>query len=209
MNDLKRRYNEMRHACSNKAKLLQDRSDELRQLENAGLTGVKGGEHPFQIKHAELDNKLTKTLGKVAEHDQFRKTYLHIIKRLKMERRSFESQLNSVMESLRQKEVDLNELVKMSNDAARGRELARGELSKLERTVMDERRVREKELGERRKLVQAKIEMNQRVERRERRRREVQMETVGQGSVEAEQGLIKNYVSQVCGVCCCGVVAQR
>ena len=45
-------------------------------------------------------------------------------------------------------------------------------LQRLEEIIDEERRVRERELSERRKLVQAKIELNQRIEKRERKRRE-------------------------------------
>jgi len=74
-------------------------------------------------------------------------------------------------------------------------------LQRLEEIIDEERRVRERELSERRKLVQAKIELNQRIEKRERKRREAEGAegdggAKGGGEGEGEQALIKNYISQ-------------
>jgi hypothetical protein len=44
--------------------------------------------------------------------------------------------------------------------------------------------------------VQAKIEVNQRMEQRERKRRELQLESAGEMNLDGEQNLIKNYVAQ-------------
>lgn len=84
----------------------------------------------------------------------------------------------------------------MCGEAQRAREAARLELVRLEQTISEERKVREKELAERRKIVQAKIEMSQRLERQEKKRREMQLEAAGDSSLSGEQALIKEYVSQ-------------
>jgi hypothetical protein len=44
-------------------------------------------------------------------------------------------------------------------DAHRAKEAAKAELARLEQTIAEERKIRQKELAERRKLVQAKIEV--------------------------------------------------
>ena len=92
---------------------------------------------------------------KCNEAGAFRKTYDHIIGRLKDEKRHFDVQLAQAMETLRAKEADLAELIQMSNDAHRAKEAAKAELAKLELTIAEERKIRQKELAERRKLVQA------------------------------------------------------
>jgi hypothetical protein len=94
---------------------------------------------------------------KCNEAGAFRKTYDHIIGRLKDEKRHFDVQLAQAMDTLRAKEADLAELIQMSNDAHRAKESAKSELAKLELTIAEERKIRQKELAERRKLVQARL----------------------------------------------------
>ena len=101
-----------------------------------------------------LENKLEKATMKCNEAAAFRKTYDHIITRLKDEKHCFDAQLAQAMETLKEKEADLAELLQMSNDAHRAKEAARAELAKLELTIAEERKIRQKELAERRKLVQ-------------------------------------------------------
>jgi hypothetical protein len=90
----------------------------------------------------------------------------------------------------------------VNSEASRSRDAAKAELQRLEEIIDEERRVRDRELSERRKLVQAKIELNQRIEKRERKRREAAVEAEGDsgqkggGEAEGEQALIKNYISQ-------------
>ena len=87
-------------------------------------------------------------------------------------------------------------LLKRRCACLRAKEAAKAELAKLEQTIAEERKIRQKELAERRKLVQAKIEVNQRMEQRERKRRELQLEAAGEMNMDGEQNLIKNYVAQ-------------
>jgi hypothetical protein len=108
----------------------------------------------------------------------------------------------SVQQSLKAKQQTLSDLELVNSEASRSRDAAKAELQRLEEIIDEERRVRERELSERRKLVQAKIELNQRIEKRERKRREAAVEAEGDagakggGEGEGEQALIKNYISQ-------------
>jgi hypothetical protein len=52
-------------------------------------------------------------------------------------------------------------------------QVAKAELLKLEHQLMEEKKQREKELADRRALVQQKVEMNQRMEKRDKMRREM------------------------------------
>jgi hypothetical protein len=54
------------------------------------------------------------TLNQVNEAAAFRKTYDHIISRLKDEKRHFDMQLSGAIETLKAKENDLKELIQMS-----------------------------------------------------------------------------------------------
>jgi hypothetical protein len=111
-------------------------------------------------------------------------------------------QLSVAQQSLKAKQTTLSDLELVNSEASRSRDAAKAELQRLEEIIDEERRVRDRELSERRKLVQAKIELNQRIEKRERKRREAAVEAEGDsgqkggGEAEGEQALIKNYISQ-------------
>ena len=194
VNELKKRYNELRHISKVKQQELTKRNDELRDLEKDSERASQDNPLAKQIKI--LESKLEKANMKCNEAAAFRKTYDHIINRLKDEKRHFDIQLQESMNILKAKEADLAELIQMSTDAHRAKEVAKSELARLEQTIAEERKIRQKELAERRKLVQAKIEVNQRMEQRERKRRELQLEAAGELNVDGEQNLIKNYIAQ-------------
>jgi len=194
VNELKKKYNELKHIARVRQKDLTQRNDELRDLERDGARA--SSDNPLARQIRILDNKLEKANMKCNEAAAFRKTYEHIISRLKDEKRHFDVQLQTAMSTLKAKEEDLRELIQMSTDAHRAKEAAKSELARLEQTIAEERKIRQKELAERRKLVQAKIEVNQRMEQRERKRRELQLEAAGELNMDGEQNLIKNYVAQ-------------
>jgi len=194
VNELKKRYNELKHIAKLRQSDLTKRNDELRDLERDGTRA--SSDNPLARQIRVLENKLEKATLKCNEAAAFRKTYDHIINRLKDEKRHFDVQLQQSMTTLKAKEADLAELIQMSTDAHRAKETAKSELAKLEQTIAEERKIRQKELAERRKLVQAKIEVNQRMEQRERKRRELQLEAAGELNMDGEQNLIKNYVAQ-------------
>eukprot|EP00286_Rhodomonas_abbreviata_P019831 CAMPEP_0181310962 /NCGR_PEP_ID=MMETSP1101-20121128/12876_1 /TAXON_ID=46948 /ORGANISM="Rhodomonas abbreviata, Strain Caron Lab Isolate" /LENGTH=544 /DNA_ID=CAMNT_0023417647 /DNA_START=54 /DNA_END=1684 /DNA_ORIENTATION=+ len=194
VNELKKKYNELKHIARVRQKDLTARNDELRDLERDGARA--SSDNPLARQIRILDNKLEKANMKCSEAAAFRKTYDHIISRLKDEKRHFDVQLQTAMNTLKAKEADLAELIQMSTDAHRAKETAKSELARLEQTIAEERKIRQKELAERRKLVQAKIEVNQRMEQRERKRRELQLEAAGELNMDGEQNLIKNYVAQ-------------
>jgi hypothetical protein len=194
VNELKKRYNELKHIAKLRQSDLTKRNDELRDLERDGQRA--SADNPLARQIRVLENKLEKATMKCNEAAAFRKTYDHIINRLKDEKRHFDVQLQQSMTTLKAKEADLAELIQMSTDAHRAKETAKAELARLEQTIAEERKIRQKELAERRKLVQAKIEVNQRMEQRERKRRELQLEAAGELNMDGEQNLIKNYVSQ-------------
>jgi hypothetical protein len=194
VNELKKRYNELKHIAKLRQSDLMKRNDELRDLERDGQRA--SADNPLARQIRVMENKLEKASSKCMEAAAFRKTYDHIINRLKDEKRSFDVQLEQTQATLKAKEADLAELIQMSTDAHRAKETAKAELARLEQTIAEERKIRQKELAERRKLVQAKIEVNQRMEQRERKRRELQLEAAGELNMDGEQNLIKNYVAQ-------------
>merc|ERR1719362_899661 len=97
-----------------------------------------------------------------------RKTYEAIVKRLKEERIGFDNQLAAIEETLRAREKDYEELLLLSHDAYHAKEMAQAELHRFEQGVMEERNQRDKEVREKKVLVQQRVEMNHRLEQRER-----------------------------------------
>eukprot|EP00967_Tisochrysis_lutea_P156022 scaffold313592_cov27-Tisochrysis_lutea.AAC.2 len=130
-----------------------------------------------------LENRLDKAQIKYNEAQSIRKTYDQIVKRLKDERVSFDNQLAAIETTLQAKEHDFEELLLMSHDAAHARDVAKAELSKLQSTIEAERKARGKELTDRQNAVKARRELNQRMEERERIRREI----LSEGSRETER----------------------
>merc|ERR1712054_201644 len=102
------------------------------------------------------------------EAQSIRKTYEAIVKRLKDERISFDSQLAIIERTLKAKERDYEELLLLSHNAYHAKEMALAELHRFEQGVMEERNQRDREVRDKKALVQQRIEMNNRLENRER-----------------------------------------
>lgn len=75
------------------------------------------------------------------------------------------------------------------------KEVAKAELLKLEHQLMEEKKQREKELADRRALVQQKVEMNQRMEKRDKMRREMALVEGGEQSDAGEANMKKSLFS--------------
>jgi len=122
-----------------------------------------------QMRHIRvLENRLDKAMIKYNEAQSIRKTYEAIVKRLKDERIGFDNQLAAIERTLKSKERDYEELLLLSHDAYHAKEMAQAELHRFEQGVMEERNQRDKEVQEKKILVQQRVEMNHRLEQRER-----------------------------------------
>merc|ERR1711933_479718 len=97
-----------------------------------------------------------------------RKTYEAIVKRMKEERAGFDNQLGAIERTLKAKERDYEELLLLSHDAYHAKEMAQAELHRFEQGVMEERNQRDREVEKKKKLVNDRVEMNQRLEDREK-----------------------------------------
>merc|ERR1719163_1948296 len=115
-----------------------------------------------------LENRLDKAMIKYNEAMSIRKTYESISARLQKERVGFDTQLAAIERTLKAKEHDYEELLLLSHDAYHAKEMAQAELHRFEQGVMEERNQRDKEVQEKKLLVQQRVEMNQRLEQRER-----------------------------------------
>eukprot|EP00762_Andalucia_godoyi_P000027 ANDGO_02299.mRNA.1 Outer dynein arm protein 1 len=111
-----------------------------------------------------LENRLDKAMIKFNEAQSIRKTYEQIVKRLKEERIGFDHQLAAIERTLKAKERDLEELKLMSHDATHARDVARAELAGFKHAHDEAKRVRERELAERRAYVEAKVEQTKKMQ---------------------------------------------
>ncbi|CEL96993.1 unnamed protein product [Vitrella brassicaformis CCMP3155] len=145
-------------------------TDKLKELElNARRPTSDDSPHMKQIRI--FENRLDKAMIKYNEAQSIRKTYEQIVKRLKDERVGFDHQLAAIEKSLKAKEHDYEELLLLSHDANHAKDMAQAELHRFEQSVIEERQQREKEVQEKKTLVQARVEMNQRLEQREREKK--------------------------------------
>ena len=193
--DLRRKHDDVRHQCQFRQKELDTMQDKLKDLEKE-MDKLKDDDTPLTRNIRTLENRLDKAMIKYNEAQSIRKTYEQIVKRLKEERIGFDNQLAAIERTLKAKEKDLEELVLMSHDAQHAKEVAKAELLKLEHQLMEEKKQREKELADRRALVQQKVEMNQRMEKRDKMRREMAMVEGGeQGGGDGDAGMKKNMFS--------------
>jgi len=85
----------------------------------------------------------------------------------------------------------------MSHDANHAKEIAKGELSRVDLQLTSERQQREKDLQERRTQVRARQEMNSKMEQRDKLRKDIQSEAQGDLSMEQEDALKKTVVTNV------------
>merc|ERR1719382_1003564 len=173
---------------------LAKEEDSLRDLQRSSSKPAHEG-NPMMRQIRTLENRLDKAMIKYNEAQSIRKTYDQIVKRLKEERVNFDNQLGAIEATLHAKEHDYEELLLMSHDASHAKDVAKAELNKLAALVEEERKAREKELAERRSAVTAREEMNDRMEEREKARRDIVLEAHGDLSEQAEQALKQSVVT--------------
>ena len=165
----RRKHDDVKNKLRERQKQVDGMQDKLKDLEKE-ISKVKNDDTPLTRNIRTLENRLDKAMIKYNEAQSIHKTYEQIVKRLKEERIGFDNQLAAIERTLKAKEKDLEELVLMSHDAQHSKEVAKGELLKLEYQLMEEKRQRDKDLADRRALVQQKVEVNQRLEKREKAR---------------------------------------
>merc|ERR1719254_429483 len=101
---------------------------------------------------------------KYNEAHSIRRTYEAIVRRLKEERISFDNQLAAIERTLKSKEREYEELLLLSHDAYHAKEMAQAELHRFEQGVMEERNQRDKEVQEKKMLVEQRVAMNKKLE---------------------------------------------
>jgi chromosome segregation ATPase len=111
-----------------------------------------------------LENRIDKAMIKLNEAQSIKKTYESILDRLKEERVGFDKSLAELETQLKAKKKDHDDLLLLLHDAVHAKELSHAELHRFEQAVMEERNQRDREVMEKRLLVQKRVEMNQALE---------------------------------------------
>jgi hypothetical protein len=133
-----------------------------------------------------LETRLDKSMIKYNEALAIRRTYDLIARRLRDERVGFDNQLAAIEKTLKSKDYDYQELLKMSHAANFAKERAKRELQQFKLRFDAERHSKDRELQERKQFVRSKIEQTQRLERKERQARHAEEEEMRrQQSLEA------------------------
>merc|ERR1719356_2042973 len=164
---LQRKLDLLKHDSMQKSKHLYELDCKYNELSlDAKLPKT---EDSPQMRHIRvLENRLDKAMIKYNEAQSIRKTYEAIVKRLKEERIGFDNQLAAIERTLKAKERDYEELLLLSHDAYHAKEMAQAELHRFEQGVMEERNQRDKEVQEKKALVEQRVAMNKRLEQREK-----------------------------------------
>jgi len=124
---------------------------------------------------------------------------------LKEERCGFDNQLAAIERTLKSKERDYEELLLLSHDAYHAKEMAQAELHRFEQGVMEERNQRDKEVQEKKTLVQQRVEMNHRLEQREKmlkkqqdldKQGERQMKEMSKSTDDPSSGASKDFADE-------------
>lgn len=188
LNKVRKQHDDVRHRVQSQSALLEELKDEVKDLE---LESKKPSleDTPETRKIRMLENRLDKAMIKYNEAQSIRKTYEQIVKRLKEERIGFDNQLAAIERALGAKQHDYEELVLLSSDATHAREMILQELEKARGQYEDEKRQREKELREKQQYVKIRLEMSQRLDKRDKQRLDVMTRESGDLSPEEEKHL--------------------
>ena len=105
---------------------------------------------------------------KVNEAKKIKTIYEGLLEQLKEERRTWPNQLNNHEKAICAQREELEELNAMNHDAQIAREAAKAELTKLEQSVFERKKEREKELAQYKKQAEEKKDHAEKVEKRVR-----------------------------------------
>jgi len=163
---LKNKFNAVRSENMRKEQLVEQLKKQVEIIASNSSTSEEVSVTDRRIRV--LENRIDKAMIKYNEAQSIKKTYEGILHRLKEERVGFDHQLENLEKQLEAKKKDYEELLLLSHDALHAKEMAQAELHRFEQAVMEERNQRDREVMEKKLLVQQRIEMNHRLERKEK-----------------------------------------
>lgn len=183
--ELRKRHDSLHHSNGLKRKEIDGLADKLKELH---MSSSLGDDTPQQ-QLAAMEQQLLLQAKRYEDAHRTRLTCDHIIDRLKRERLEYPSELKAIESTLSQKEAEYEQLLLMSHEANLANDLAKHEFSKFEALVGEERKLREKELQQRRQTLQKKQQMAVELEQKEKERRAALLDSAnynGEDSVKAQ-----------------------
>jgi len=163
---LRRKHDQLHEKNQKKRSELDELADKLKDLHN---TRFNPKETPEGRLH-DMEVRLGECAGRYDEEHRLKMSYEQVTRRLKKEQLEWPAEIKSLETVLGTKETDYEQLLVMSHDANSSKESAKAELGKFESLALDERKQREKELQERRQVLQKKQQLASELDRTERER---------------------------------------
>ncbi|CAH8455658.1 unnamed protein product [Schistosoma mattheei] len=156
--DAMKKLNSLKHMTVQKEKKIEEMKSQYREITelieygNATYSGTnKEGK---MLRN--LENRLDKALLKYHEAEHIRKTYEQIKEKLQDEHLTYEHSLDSLEKQIKATQVEVSELQRMYNDAIVARDTAQQELKFQEEHTTNERRRREIELANMKRIAEGK-----------------------------------------------------
>nr|XP_058956932.1 outer dynein arm-docking complex subunit 3-like [Pocillopora verrucosa] len=166
--EAEKKLNACKHQRSTREKKLEALETEYNQLvkDAEEVSSTDAGESAEAQKLRSLENGLDKMILKVNEAKKIKTIYEGLLEQLKEERRTWPNQLNNHEKAICAQREELEELNAMNHDAQIAREAAKAELTKLEQSVFERKKEREKELAQYKKQAEEKKDHAEKVEKR-------------------------------------------
>lgn len=163
-----KRLNALRHQKNTRQNRLEMLETEYNQLitDAEEVSNTDAGESAEAQKLRALENSLDKMRLKVNEAKKIKTIYEGLLEQLKEERRTWPNQLNNLERAIQAQREELCELNAMNCDAQIAREAAKAELTKLEQSVYERKKERERELAQYKKQAEEKKDHAEKVEKR-------------------------------------------
>ncbi|XP_058956932.2 outer dynein arm-docking complex subunit 3 [Pocillopora verrucosa] len=166
--EAEKKLNACKHQRNTREKKLEALETEYNQLvkDAEEVSSTDAGESAEAQKLRSLENGLDKMILKVNEAKKIKTIYEGLLEQLKEERRTWPNQLNNHEKAICAQREELEELNAMNHDAQIAREAAKAELTKLEQSVFERKKEREKELAQYKKQAEEKKDHAEKVEKR-------------------------------------------
>ncbi|CAH3143122.1 unnamed protein product [Pocillopora meandrina] len=166
--EAEKKLNACKHQRNTREKKLAALETEYNQLvkDAEEVSSTDAGESAEAQKLRSLENGLDKMILKVNEAKKIKTIYEGLLEQLKEERRTWPNQLNNHEKAICAQREELEELNAMNHDAQIAREAAKAELTKLEQSVFERKKEREKELAQYKKQAEEKKDHAEKVEKR-------------------------------------------
>lgn len=166
--EAEKKLNACKHQKNTREKKLAALETEYNQLikDAEEVSSTDTGESAEAQKLRSLENGLDKMILKVNEAKKIKTIYEGLLEQLKEERRTWPNQLNNLEKAICAQREELEELNAMNHDAQIAREAAKAELTKLEQSVYERKKERERELSHYKKQAEEKKDHAEKVEKR-------------------------------------------